>query len=178
MGRPAPCSNAAVIVHPVQPEQAEAAGQVVVAAFEAVPGAHMNGGYGAELADVAARAEVSEVLVAVDQGRVIGCVTFVPDGASPLAEQLGDGECQIRMMAVDPAYQGRGIGQVLLDAALDRARALGREAVFLRGPPAVPGERLRAGAGAGLAPRARPAPDRLPPRLGRILTPHSPDAAS
>jgi ribosomal protein S18 acetylase RimI-like enzyme len=164
MGRPAPCSNAAVIVHPVQPEQAEAAGQVVVAAFEAVPGAHMNGGYGAELADVAARAEVSEVLVAVDQGRVIGCVTFVPDGASPLAEQLGDGECQIRMMAVDPAYQGRGIGQVLLDAALDRARALGREAVFLHSTPEMAAaHRLYLGNGFVRVPERdwRPEPDLL-----------------
>jgi ribosomal protein S18 acetylase RimI-like enzyme len=122
-------------VRPVRPEDAEAAARIVVAAFEAVPGAHMGGGYAAELADVAGRAQVSEVLVAVDDGAVLGCVTFVPDSASPLAEQVHDGECQIRMMAVAPASQGRGVGQVLLDAALARAAALNREAVFLHSTP-------------------------------------------
>lgn len=121
----------------VDRDDAEAAGRVVVAAFEAVPGAHMGGGYAAELADVAGRAGVSEVLVAVDGLEVVGCVTFVPDDRSPLAEQLEDGECQIRMMAVAPSCQGRGIGQLLLDASLDRARSLQRRAVFLHSTPTM-----------------------------------------
>lgn len=119
------------------PTEAEAAGQVVVTAFEEVPGAHMGGGYAAELADVAGRAQVSEVLVAVDEAVVVGCVTFVPDVHSPLAEQLREGECQIRMMAVAPRCQGRGVGQLLLDAALDRARALGRRVVLLHSTPVM-----------------------------------------
>ncbi|MDQ1393747.1 MAG: hypothetical protein QOF30_2724 [Acidimicrobiaceae bacterium] len=126
-----------VIVRPVGREDAETAGRVVVAAFEAVPGAHMNGGYAAELADVAGRAKVSEVLVAVDGRDLVGCVTLVPDHRSPLAEQVEEGECQIRMMAVAPSYQGRGVGQLLLDASLQRARALGRRAVLLHSTPAM-----------------------------------------
>jgi ribosomal protein S18 acetylase RimI-like enzyme len=126
-----------MIVRPVRDEEAQAAGQVVVAAFEAVPGGHMSGGYAAELADVAGRASVSEVLVALDQGQVVGCVTLAPDHHCPLAEHAREGECQIRMMAVDPGCQGRGAGQLLLDAVLDRARVLGREAVFLHSTPAM-----------------------------------------
>ncbi len=121
-----------MIVRPVRPEEAEAAGRVVVAAFQAVPGGHMTGGYADELADVAARATRSEVLVAVDEaGVVVGCVTFAPDHRSPLSEQARAGECQIRMMAVAPSHQGRGVGQFLLDAVLERALDLGRRAVFL-----------------------------------------------
>lgn len=120
-----------VIVRPVQPHEAAAAGHVVVAAFEAVPGSHMSGGYDTELADVESRLGVSEVLVAVDDGVVVGCVTFVPDWRSRLAEHALEGECQIRMMAVDPACQGRGIGQRLMDAVQERAVALGCRAIFL-----------------------------------------------
>lgn len=115
----------------MRPEEVEAAGRVVIAAFEAVPGAHMGGGYDAELADVKGRSEVSEVLVAIDGAQVVGCVTLVADHDSPLAEEAHEGECQIRMMAVAPTCQGRGVGQLLVDAALERARALGRDAVFL-----------------------------------------------
>ncbi|MDQ6617506.1 MAG: GNAT family N-acetyltransferase [Actinomycetota bacterium] len=129
--------RAVPVVRLVRPEEAEAAGQVVVGAFAAVPGAHMNGGYANELADVAGRAMQSEVLVAVDESGVVGCVTFVPDHRSPLAEQVRPGECQVRMMAVAPAYQGRRLGQLLLDAALERARLLGKEAVFLHSTPAM-----------------------------------------
>ena len=99
-----------MIVRPVRPEEADDAGRVVVAAFEAVFGAHMSGGYDKELADVAGRSTVSEVLVAVDDKVIVGCVTFAPDHRSPLAEQAREGECQIRMMAVAPAYQRRGVG--------------------------------------------------------------------
>jgi ribosomal protein S18 acetylase RimI-like enzyme len=128
---------AAVIVRPVRPEEAEAAGRIVVAAFEAVPGAHMGGGYADELADVTGRLAASEVLVAVDGAEVVGCTTVVPDHRSPLAEEAWEGECQIRMMAVATHCQGRGVGQLLLDAALDRARALGHQAVFLHSTPAM-----------------------------------------
>lgn len=120
-----------------RPEEFEAAGQVVVAAFEAVLGAHMNGGYAAELADVAGRVGESDVLVVVDEALVVGCATFVHDGRSALAEQLREGECQIRMMAVAPDRQGQGIGQLLLDLALARACELGREAMFLHSTPVM-----------------------------------------
>jgi ribosomal protein S18 acetylase RimI-like enzyme len=124
-----------MIVRPVRPDEAEAAGRVVVAAFEAVPGGHMSGGYAADLADVAGRSMVSEVFVAVEGDDVVGCVTFAPDHTSSLAEQAQTGECQVRMMAVAPGHQGRRIGQLLVDAVLERARALDRSAVFLHSTP-------------------------------------------
>jgi ribosomal protein S18 acetylase RimI-like enzyme len=126
-----------VIVRPVGRDDAEAAGRVVLAAFGAMPGTHMNGDYAAELADVEGRAKVSEVLIALDGAEVVGCVTFAPDLRSPMAEKLEEGECQIRMMAVAPSHQGRGIGQLLLDAVLDRARARKRRAVFLHSTPVM-----------------------------------------
>lgn len=64
---------------------------------------------------------VQEFVVAEEDGPVIGC------GAlhvmwSDLAE--------VRTMAVHPRWRRRGVGHALLDALLDRARALGLQRVF------------------------------------------------
>jgi len=80
-------------------------------------------GYVAELSDVAGRASTAVVLAAVDaeDGRPIGCATYVPGLASPLAEELGPGEASIRMLAVDPAATGVG-GQRARAACVAMAR--------------------------------------------------------
>jgi len=124
-----------VEVRLVRPDEHGAAGALVVAAYRALPGAHLTGGYEQELADVARRAEEAEVLVAAEESTLVGCVTYVPDASSPWAEQLLEGEAAIRMLAVDPALQGRGAGRLLLEASIDRARRSGRRALFLHSTP-------------------------------------------
>jgi len=123
-----------VLVRDVRPDEYTRAGEIVVAAYTALPGEHMTGGYAAELADVARRSQEAEVLVAID-GEVLGCVTFVPDVSSPWAEALGPDEAAIRMLGVDPAAQGRGIGAVLVEACVERARVRGRSGLFLHSTP-------------------------------------------
>jgi ribosomal protein S18 acetylase RimI-like enzyme len=118
----------------VRPDEYARAGQIVVAAYAALPGEHMTGGYAAELADVVRRSVEAEVLVAIDE-ELMGCVTFVPDASSPWAEALGPGEAAIRMLGVDPAGQGRGVGACLVDACIERARQLGRSGLFLHSTP-------------------------------------------
>jgi GNAT superfamily N-acetyltransferase len=121
-------------IRPVQPDEHEPAGRLVVAAYEALPGNHMSGGYAAELADVGRRSSEAEVLVAVDEG-LLGCVTFVPDASSPWAELLDAGESGIRMLAVLPAAQGRGVGRALVDACVERTRKLGHTGLMLHTTP-------------------------------------------
>jgi ribosomal protein S18 acetylase RimI-like enzyme len=136
-----------VEVRAVQPAEYRAAGALVVAAYRALPGAHLSEGYAEELADVERRAAEADVLVAADDA-LLGCVTFVPDATSPWAELLEDNEASIRMLAVDPSVQGRGVGRALLDACLDRARRLGRDALFLHSTPWMQAaHHLYAGAG-------------------------------
>jgi N-acetylglutamate synthase-like GNAT family acetyltransferase len=53
---------------------------------------------------------------------VIGCVALEPTGA---------GVFELSKMAVAPPERGRGIGRLLLQAAIDRARALGASSLFL-----------------------------------------------
>jgi len=113
------------------PEEYAAAGAVTVEAYE-VDG-HLAGdvGYDKELRDIARRVELAEVLVAIDAaGNVLGTVTIVGPG-SEYAEISRDGELEFRMLAVTPKARGRGVGEALTRAVLDRARALGLSRVVL-----------------------------------------------
>ncbi|MDQ0959249.1 ribosomal protein S18 acetylase RimI-like enzyme [Streptomyces sp. B4I13] len=74
------------------------------------------------LKDVAARAAAAEVLVAVDGDRLLGGVTFVA-GPGPVADIARPGEAEIRALAVAHAARGRGAGEALVRACLERARA-------------------------------------------------------
>ena len=120
-----------------QPADMEPLGDLVVAAYDAIGANDEDDEYVPELRDVARRASEAVVLVAVDDetGALLGCVTYVPDGSGPWAERLREGEASIRMLAVAPACQGRGVGTALVAACLDRARAEGRSGVFLHSLP-------------------------------------------
>lgn len=88
--------------------------------------------YEATLADAGARAAGGELLVAEDgaTGEVVGSVLFVLPG-SGYAELSGPGEAEFRMLAVDPAAQGRGVGEALVRACLARAADLGCTAIMI-----------------------------------------------
>ncbi|MEV0035031.1 GNAT family N-acetyltransferase [Streptomyces sp. NPDC050804] len=74
------------------------------------------------LRDVARRAAEAVVLAAVDpDGTVLGGVTFVPSGG-PWADIARDGETEFRMLAVDRAARGRGVGEALVRACVTRAQ--------------------------------------------------------
>ncbi|MFG3657661.1 GNAT family N-acetyltransferase [Streptomyces sp. NPDC047706] len=77
--------------------------------------------YLGELRNVAKRAAAAEVLVAADNGRVLGGVTFVPSGG-PMADVARPAEAEIRMLAVAREARGRGVGEALVRACIDRAR--------------------------------------------------------
>lgn len=110
-------------VRPARPEDHGAVGRLTVAAYDRVGAVSPD--YRRNLTDVAARqGAASEVLVAVDGGEVLGSVTLVAAGAGHF-EHDGHGDGGFRMLAVDPAAQGRGVGRALLVAVLDRARARG-----------------------------------------------------
>jgi len=92
--------------------------------------------YLAVLRDVARRASEAELLVAAepDDGRVLGTVTLVPDGG-PLGEIAAASEAEFRMLAVDPAAQGLGVGTALLRRVLDDSRRRGNDGVVCSSLP-------------------------------------------
>ncbi|MEV5612237.1 GNAT family N-acetyltransferase [Streptomyces sp. NPDC052225] len=92
--------------------------------------------YAGELRDVGRRARESEVLVAVDAaGTVLGGVTYVPAHDHPYAEIARPGEAEFRMLAVAKEARGQGVGEALVRAVVERARAAGRSAVVLSTQP-------------------------------------------
>lgn len=120
-----------VEIRPPRPEEYALAGEVTVLAYEADGHLADDVGYDATLRDVARRAEEAEVLVAVDgAGKVVGTVTIVLPG-SEFAEISRPGELEFRMLAVAPSARGRGIGEALINAVFERARALGLRKVVL-----------------------------------------------
>jgi ribosomal protein S18 acetylase RimI-like enzyme len=121
-----------IVVRPVAPDEHAIAGEIVASAYLDYPEVATDAAYLAELRDVAGRAAVVPVLVAVDvpTGTVLGTVTYVP-GPGPLAESEGPDEAGIRMLAVAPEARGRGAGRRLVEACLERARRDGRRRVVL-----------------------------------------------
>lgn len=118
-------------VRPVRPEEHEALGALTVAAYRALLGDDMDVGYAAELADVAGRAALVDVLVDVDdEERILGGITYIP-GPGAMAWFAGAGEAGLRMLAVDPAAQGRGVGARLVEACVERAVAAGKRRLLL-----------------------------------------------
>jgi GNAT superfamily N-acetyltransferase len=105
-------------------------GDLIVAAYRVV--GEVQAEYLEHVRDVAGRAAACPVLVAVDEtGRVLGGVTYVPGPGTAFSEAERDGEAGFRMLAVDPAVQGRGVGRLLVEACIERARREGRSGLAI-----------------------------------------------
>src|SRR3954449_1390548 len=112
-------------IRPARAAEFPAVADVCEAAY--APYLQPNGHYRAVLRDVARRASAAELLVATEDGRVLGTVTLVADGG-PLGEIAEPDEAEFRMLAVDPAAQGRGVGGGLLARVAEESPARGKAA--------------------------------------------------
>jgi GNAT superfamily N-acetyltransferase len=65
---------------------------------------------------------------AFDGERVVGCASVFPD---PYVDEPN--AWRLRGMAVDPAYQGQGIGRLVLDAATAAAEQAGAPSIWANG---------------------------------------------
>ena len=113
----------------------EAAGRVTVAANAEFAPADPDdpfqtswARYLVEMADAAARAAEGMLLIAVEDSRVVGTVTLY---LGPGSMQWRPGDAMFRLLAVEPAARGRGIGRALFQACLERARAAGKQRMAL-----------------------------------------------
>ena len=120
-------------VQPARPEDFAAIAELTVAVY--VNGGLASPDYASELADVAGRASHADLLVVRDPGgRVLGSVALVLQGDFGNVT-ASDDEAAFRMLVVDPAAQGRGIGELLVVTCLDRARAAGKRRMVLSTDP-------------------------------------------
>lgn len=113
-----------------RPADYERIGEIAAQAYAAAGNLDPAGSYLAVLRDAAGRAAAAELLVAVDGAGPVGTVTAVRPGDA-LAEVSRPGELEFRMLAVAPEAAGRGVGRLLVEAVLERARAEGAERVVL-----------------------------------------------
>jgi ribosomal protein S18 acetylase RimI-like enzyme len=107
-------------------------GELTLRAYLA--GAGASAPYRPRLRDVAGRAATSTVLVAVD-GSLLGTVTYVPGPGTPLSEFADAEAAGMRMLAVEPAARGRGIGRALVEACIERARRQGKRRLVIHVRP-------------------------------------------
>ncbi|MEW2129562.1 GNAT family N-acetyltransferase [Streptomyces sp. NPDC005435] len=113
------------LIRPARPDEYTELGEITARAYlqDGLLDFGEGDAYLAELRDVAKRAGAAEVLVAVRDGVLLGGVTFVPSGG-PMADIAGEGEAEIRMLAVGHAGRGQGAGEALVRACVERARAV------------------------------------------------------
>jgi ribosomal protein S18 acetylase RimI-like enzyme len=135
-----------------RPEEYEVIADLVVAAYATVGSHERHPGYEPVLRDTAGRARHAEVLVAVEENRLLGTATFV-SGPGPYAESEDPAVAGIRMLAVDPRLEGRGIGRALVEECVRRARGAGRARIeLLTQPEMTRAHRLYEGLGFRRAP--------------------------
>jgi ribosomal protein S18 acetylase RimI-like enzyme len=125
--------QSALSVEPARPEDYERIAELTVGVY--VDGRLASDGYTPQLADVAGRASRSELLVVRDaRGGIVGSVALVLSGDFGEVT-TSDEEAAFRMLVVDPAARGRGVGQLLVRTCLDRARAAGKRRMVISTDP-------------------------------------------
>ena len=114
------------------PEEYAEAGRVTADAYREFvrPGDDDWERYLLRIADVQARVEQTTIMVAVEDGRVLGSLTLELDGRVLDGDEehrpLDPEEAHIRMLGVDPAARARGVARALMEASEARARAAGK----------------------------------------------------
>ena len=79
------------------------------------------------------RVERTLVLGAFEDGRVLGTVTLeLDDVIGDDDAELPEGTSVIRMLGVDPARRGAGVGAALVRECIVRARRAGKSVIALR----------------------------------------------
>lgn len=145
-------------VDPGDTAELKAVGELTIATYVDSGLVDRDSDYVEELRDTAGRAKTAELLAAIDERaaggsgvdadplaakghsprhvvdgtdeRLLGTVTYCA-GGTDMAEIAGPGEATFRMLAVDETARGRGIGEALVRACVERAREAGAVTVRL-----------------------------------------------
>ena len=126
-------------VRVARPDEYEEVGRLTAAGYRAddllsrADGAEDH--YEAVLLDAARRAGEAHVLVAADDGVLLGTVTWSPPGSPWRELARGPKQGEFRMLAVAPAGRRRGAGRALALECLRRATTAGMREVLISSLP-------------------------------------------
>lgn len=121
-----------ILVRAARPDEYEMVGEVTAAAYREFLEGTQWAAYLDTIADIAARAERTEILVVTDDDRIIGSATLELDGRTdPKDGPLEPHQAHIRMLGVHPDARGRGAAKALMAACEARARGAGRTVLTL-----------------------------------------------
>jgi GNAT superfamily N-acetyltransferase len=136
-----------LVIRDARSDDLEAISRLILAAFEEhmpAPQGDFSPGYRRafeeyrrDIGDVRSRMGSSQLILAEDGGSIVGVVTLFPPHTSI---QYPPGVthrpwpaawASFRLLAVDPARRGRGVGRALVTECVQRARALGASTLAL-----------------------------------------------
>ncbi len=127
-------------VRELQPDDdAVEAGALVQGAYFRLPGYPRDDEYDLRLGDVASRAQDALVVVAVDDGQLVGCLTYLADMSGPHGEFDDADAASFRYFGVHPSAQGSGVGVAMVQWCIDRARFDGRARIRIHTLDTMPG---------------------------------------
>lgn len=128
-----------MIIRDFSPADAGAVNRVALAAFAQYEGVYSDWEAVARaVGSMAALAESGRILVAEDEaGAIVGAVAYVPPHSAPRAEFFQAEWPIVRMLVVDPAARGQGLGRRLTEACIALARSDGAAAIALHTSPVM-----------------------------------------
>jgi GNAT superfamily N-acetyltransferase len=106
-------------------------GRLIRAAYLSLPGYPKDDEYEAHLADIEGRRRDTVVIVAELDGRLVGCLTYVAGIVNGHVDHGDPDAATFRYFGVDPAAQGRGVGDAMVRWVIDRTRADGKRRILI-----------------------------------------------
>jgi len=124
----------------IRPHEYQTVGDLIVNGYAhndylTKPDGSFDGEYADMLRASAQRDAEAELWIAVEDGRIIGCVTWCPIGSPYRELAVDDAQGEFRGLAVDPGARGRGAGRSLVEHCLELARNDGLGEVVLYSLP-------------------------------------------
>jgi GNAT superfamily N-acetyltransferase len=112
-------------------DDVEQLGRLIQNAYRSLAGYPRDDEYDAHIADVEGRRRDTIVVVAELDGRLVGSLTYVAGVVEGHSEHGDPDAASFRYFAVDPAVQGRGVGEAMVRWVIDRARSDGKRAILI-----------------------------------------------
>lgn len=110
------------VLRSFMPTDADTVNRLALRAFEQFRSEYSDwDSFSRSIGSMASLSAFGELIVASDQDRIVGAVVYVGPG-KPKREFFSVEWPILRMLVVDPDHRGKGIGRLLTQACINRAR--------------------------------------------------------